>query len=58
MPESFDRCRQAGGKIRTRTLDGGRYQYICIYKGKVFPGEVHKKKTESNLNKVLEGEGR
>lgn len=54
MPEAFERCRKKGGKIRTRTLSGGRYQYICILNGEVYPGEIHKKKNKGKkLKKAL-----
>lgn len=39
-PQSFDNCRANGGKVRTKTLSGGRYMHICILNGKTFPGEV------------------
>ena len=46
MPEAFDRCVREGGKVRTKTLDGGRYQHICIDKnGTVHPGYVKTKKS-------------
>lgn len=32
-PAAFDRCRAAGGKIRTKTLSGGKYMRVCIPKG-------------------------
>lgn len=44
MPESFERCRRRGGKIRTETLSGGRYRPVCYLNGKSYPGHVHKKK--------------
>ena len=33
MPEKFDACVKAGGKVRTKTLSGGKYIHICIPKG-------------------------
>ena len=47
MPEAFNKCRKAGGKIRTQELSGGRYRHICILNGKTYLGEVKKKKRTS-----------
>lgn len=46
MPRKFTQCQKAGGKIRTKTLPGGKYIPICIPKGggKSVGGEVHTKK--------------
>jgi len=44
MPKAFEDCRRRGGKIRTRNLPGNRYQHICILDGKVYPGEIKRKK--------------
>lgn len=30
MPAAFDRCRKAGGKIRTVKPKKGRYQRVCV----------------------------
>jgi len=44
MPAGFDKCRAQGGKIRTKTLSGGRYLHFCVDKnGKTHPGYVKKK---------------
>jgi putative hemolysin len=41
MPASFDNCRANGGKIRTKSLSGGKYIHICFDKnGKSHAGEV------------------
>lgn len=45
MPKEFDECVRKGGKVRTRKLKGGRYQHICILNGKVYVGEVKKRKS-------------
>lgn len=45
MPADFERCQANGGKIRTKTLSGGKYMHICILNGKTYAGEVKKKKT-------------
>ena len=44
MPEAFDICRRNGGKIRTKSMGGGKYMHICILNGKTYAGEVKKKK--------------
>lgn len=54
MPAGFERCVREGGKVRTKTLSKGRYQYICIKDNEVYPGEIHKKKGEG-LKKALKG---
>lgn len=47
MPADFDACRRAGGKVRTKTLSGGRYMHICIYpSGKSVAGEIKRKKSK------------
>lgn len=33
MPADFDACVKGGGKVRTKSLSGGRYMHICIPKG-------------------------
>jgi len=43
-PEAFEKCRQAGGKIRTLKMPGGKYMRICILRGKSVKGEMHKQK--------------
>lgn len=40
MPASFDRCVKAGGRVRTKTLGGGKYMHICFKDGKYYPGYV------------------
>lgn len=46
MPEAFDRCRAAGGKIRTKVLSGDRYVRICIDRnGKTHAGYVKHKQS-------------
>ena len=51
MPAAFNRCVANGGKVRTKDLGGGRYQYICIFKGEVYPGEVHRKSKKRKQKK-------
>jgi hypothetical protein len=42
MPAAFDRCVRRGGRVRRKTLSGGRYMNICFINDKSFAGEVHK----------------
>jgi len=44
MPEAFDKCRKAGGKIRTIKVGKDKYQHICYSGGKSYAGYVKKKK--------------
>lgn len=44
MPIKFDNCRKRGGRIRTKSLKGGKYMHICFIGGKSFAGEVKKRK--------------
>lgn len=46
MPKAFERCVKEGGRVRTKTLSGGRYIRICFSKGKSYTGEVKSKKTK------------
>ena len=44
MPKPFEDCIKAGGRVRTKSLSGGRYIHICFGKGgKSYAGEVKKK---------------
>ena len=51
MPIEFEKCRANGGKIRTKSLPGGKYIHICIPsgggKGSSIAGEV---KTKQKIN--------
>ncbi|QGH73128.1 MAG: hypothetical protein [Podoviridae sp. ctviO18] len=38
MPQAFEQCRANGGKIRTKTLPGGKYVHFCILNGKSYRG--------------------
>ena len=46
MPAAFNKCRKAGGKIRTKRIDKTHYMHICVPKGggKSVGGEVKKYK--------------
>ena len=48
MPEAFEACIAAGGRVRTKKLSDGRYIHICFPKGggPGIAGEVHEKKGE------------
>lgn len=52
MPAAFERCVKAGGRVRTKTLPGGKYMHICFLNGKSYPGEV-KQKQSPTFRKAL-----
>jgi len=43
MPEPFLKCVREGGKVRTKSLKGGKYIRICYKNGKSYSGEVREK---------------
>jgi len=43
MPKAFDDCVKAGGRVRTKSLTGGRYIHVCYFHGKSYAGEVKTK---------------
>jgi len=45
MPASFNRCVDSGGRVRTKSLSGGRYIHICFSGGHSYAGEVKHKKS-------------
>jgi len=47
MPEDFERCVRQGGRVRRKTLSGGRYINICYKGGKSYAGEVHHAKGDA-----------
>lgn len=49
MPEAFERCVREGGRVRTKTLSGGRYMHICFKNGKSYAGHVKKSKTGKSI---------
>jgi len=51
MPKEFDDCVKAGGKVRTKTLSGGKYIHICYKDGKSHAGEVKTKKEKTVAEK-------
>lgn len=46
MPKAFNDCVKRGGRVRRKTLSGGRYMNICFIDGKSFPGEIKKEGKE------------
>jgi len=43
-PDNFNKCVKNGGRVRRRTLKGGRYINICFLNGKSYAGETHEMK--------------
>jgi putative hemolysin len=43
MPKNFENCVKRGGRVRRKTLKGGKYINICFIDGKSHAGHVHKK---------------
>lgn len=50
MPAAFDKCVKAGGRVRTKTLKGGKYVHICFINGKSYAGHVKTKGKEEKAN--------
>lgn len=44
MPPEFDRCVKRGGRVRTKSMKGGKYLHICYDKQGSHAGYVKKKK--------------
>ena len=44
MPKAFDNCVTRGGRVRTKSLKGGKYLHLCFKGGKSFAGYVKRKK--------------
>ena len=55
MPEAFERCVKQGGRVRTKTLSGGRYMRICFIGGKSYAGEVKTKQAANPAKAALKG---
>lgn len=47
MPAGFLNCVSEKGRVRTKSLSGGRFIRLCFKGGKSFAGEVKKKKGRS-----------
>lgn len=43
MPASFNRCVARGGRVRTKSLKGGKYIHLCFSNGKSYAGEVKRR---------------
>ncbi|MBE3088171.1 MAG: hypothetical protein IMZ71_03525 [Chloroflexi bacterium] len=54
MPKEFDNCVKKGGKVRRKTLKGGKYINVCFLNGKSFAGEVHEGKKKEPEKKDTE----
>lgn len=52
MPADFDRCVKAGGRVRTKTLPGGKFMHICFKGGKSFAGYVRKNVKAAEMAKA------
>ena len=46
MPAAFENCVKKGGRVRRKTLSGGRYINICFINGKSYAGHTKKSKTK------------
>lgn len=42
----FEKCIREGGRVRTKSLGGGKYMHLCFKDGKSFAGEIKTKKTK------------
>lgn len=42
MPEDFDKCTRSGGRVRRKTLKGGKYINVCWDKEGSHAGHVKK----------------
>lgn len=40
MPKAFNNCVSRGGRVRTKTLAGGKYLHVCFKDGKSYAGHV------------------
>mgnify|MGYP001572380160 CR=1 FL=1 len=45
MPAAFDKCVKTGGRVRTKSLKGGKYIHLCVKGGKSTAGHVKTKGT-------------
>lgn len=45
MPKEFLKCVATGGRVRTKSLSGGKYLKLCFKGGKSYAGEVKTKKS-------------
>ena len=55
MPQDFENCVKNGGKVRRKSLKGGKYINICYdKKGNSYSGEVMTKKKDSKEKSTQE----
>lgn len=52
MPQGFDECVKNKGRVRTKSLPGGKYMHICFLHGKSYAGEI-KTKHEGSPGRAL-----
>lgn len=43
MPKAFDACVSHGGRVRTKSLSGGRYMHVCFKGTKSYAGHMRKR---------------
>lgn len=61
MPAQFDACVKNGGRVRTKSLSGGRFIHLCFIDGKSYAGEVKAPKAQSvrdDLKDAVKAHGR
>jgi len=46
MPAAFMKCARSGGRVRSKSLKGGKYIKICFKSGKSHAGEVKRRKSK------------
>ncbi len=51
-PVAFEKCVKEGGRVRTKSLSGGRYMHLCFKNGKSYAGEVKKAKFHEKLKAI------
>ena len=44
MPAAFNKCVKQGGRVRTKSMSGGKYLHLCFKNGRSFAGYVKKRK--------------
>ena len=52
-PKDFDSCVSGGGRVRTKSIKGGRYMKICFKDGKSHAGEVMMSKDMEKKSKEM-----
>jgi hypothetical protein len=54
MPEAFDKCVAAGGRIRTKSMGNGKYKHVCYLGKKAYSGYIKTKKS-NKYTQALKG---